>query len=238
MKGHAPATLATTIEGVLDRVAFSNDENAWSVVKLVVPGKADVVTAVGNLLGVQPGESLRLSGSWTTDKKYGPQFRVESYVTVKPATLVGIEKYLGSGLVPGVGKVMAERLVARFGLATLEVIDHEPERLAEVEGIGPVRRARITAAWAEQRHVKDVMVFLQSHGVSTAYATRIYKQYRERAIAVVRENPYRLAVDIAGIGFKSADTIAGRLGILPTSPLRASAGVLHVLGALADNGHV
>jgi len=232
------SSAATTIEGVLERVTFSNDENAWSVVKLVVPGKTDLVTAVGNLLGVQPGENLRLSGRWTTDKKYGEQFLVDSYVTVKPATLVGIEKYLGSGLVRGVGKVMAERLVGHFGLETLEVIDQKPARLVEVEGIGPVRSERITTAWVEQRQIKDVMVFLQSHGVSTTYATRIYKQYRDRSIAVVRENPYRLAIDILGIGFKSADNIAGRLGIEPTSPLRAEAGVLHVLATLSDEGHV
>jgi exodeoxyribonuclease V alpha subunit len=220
-KGSAPAL--TTIEGVLERVTYANDENAWSVVKVVVPGKTDFVTAVGNLLGVQPGESLRLSGRWATDKKYGEQFKVESYVTVKPATLVGIEKYLGSGLVRGVGKVMAERLVGHFGLETLEVIDQKPGRLVEVDGIGPVRSERITKAWVEQRQIKDVMVFLQSHGVSTTYATRIYKQYRDRSIAVVRENPYRLAIDILGIGFKSADKIASQLGIEPTSPLRAEA---------------
>ncbi|MGH7434956.1 MAG: helix-hairpin-helix domain-containing protein, partial [Polyangiaceae bacterium] len=229
---------ATTIEGVLERVTFSNDENAWSVVKLVVAGKGDLVTAVGNLLGVQPGESLRLSGRWATDKKYGEQFKVESYVTVKPATLVGIEKYLGSGLVRGLGKVMAERLVGHFGMETLEVIDQQPARLIEVDGIGPVRSERITEAWVEQRQIKDVMVFLQSHGVSTTYATRIYKEYRDRSIAVVRENPYRLATDILGIGFKSADKIASQLGIGPTSPLRAEAGVLHVLATLSDEGHV
>jgi exodeoxyribonuclease V alpha subunit len=228
----------TTIEGVLERVTFSNDDNAWSVVKLAVAGQHEQVTAVGNLLGVQPGESLRLSGRWANDKKYGEQFRVESYVTVKPATLLGIEKYLGSGLVRGVGKVMAERLVGHFGMETLEVIDQTPARLTEVEGIGPVRRERITKAWVEQSQIKDVMVFLQSHGVSTAYATRIYKQYRDRSIAVVRENPYRLAIDILGIGFKSADKIAARLGIEPTSRLRAEAGVLHVLSSFSDEGHV
>ncbi|MDP8998675.1 MAG: hypothetical protein M3O46_01030 [Myxococcota bacterium] len=133
--------------------------------QLVVAGKTDLLTAVGNLLGVQPGESLRLSGRWATDKKYGEQFRVESYVTVKLATLVGIERYLGSGLVPGVGKVMAERLVGHFGRTTLEVIDQEPSRLTEVEGIGPVRSEWIAKAWVEQRQIKDVIVFLQSHGV-------------------------------------------------------------------------
>ena len=219
-------------------MTFSNDENAWSVVKLVVPGRTDLVTAVGNLLGVQPGESLRLSGRWTTDKKYGEQFRVDSYVTVKPATLVGIEKYLGSGLVRGVGKVMAERLVKHFGMETLEVIDQKPARLPEVEGIGPVRSERITTAWIEQRRIKDVMIFLQSHGVSTTYAVRIYKAYKDRSIAVVKENPYKLAIDIFGIGFKSADKIAAQLGISPTSPQRAEAGVLHVLAEFSNEGHV
>jgi exodeoxyribonuclease V alpha subunit len=232
------ASAATSIEGVLERVTFSSEENAWSVVKMVVGGKPDLVTAVGNLLGVQPGESLRLSGHWTTDKKYGEQFKVDSYITVKPATLVGIEKYLGSGLVRGVGKVMAERLVKHFGMETLEVIDQKPERLPEVEGIGPVRSERITTAWVEQRRIKDVMIFLQSHGVSTTYAVRIYKQYKDRAISVVKENPYRLAVDIFGIGFKSADKIASQLGISPTSPQRAKAGVLHMLATLSDEGHV
>jgi exodeoxyribonuclease V alpha subunit len=233
-----PATAATSIEGVLDRVAFASEESAWSVVKLVVLGKSELVTAVGNLLGVQPGESLRLSGHWTTDKKYGEQFRVDSYITVKPATLVGMEKYLGSGLVRGLGKVMAERLVKHFGLETLEVIDQKPERLPEVEGIGPVRSERITTAWVEQRRIKDVMIFLQSYGVSTSYAVRIYKRYKDRAIAVVKENPYQLAIDISGIGFKSADKIAGQLGISPTSPQRAQAGVLHVLANFSDDGHV
>jgi ATP-dependent exoDNAse (exonuclease V) alpha subunit len=162
--------------------------------------KSDLVTAVGNLLGIQTGESLRLSGRWANDKKYGEQFKVESYLTVKPATLVGIEKYLGSGLVKGVGKVTAERLVKHFGLETLEVIDERPERLPEVEGIGPVRSERITTAWVEQRRIKDVMLFLQSHGVSTTYAVRIYKQYKDRSIAVVRENPYQLAIDTAAYG--------------------------------------
>lgn len=229
---------ATTIEGVLDRIAFASEESAWSVVKLALAGKSEPVTVVGNLLGVQPGESLRVSGRWTDDKKYGEQFRADSYVTVKPATLGGIEKYLGSGLVRGVGKVMAERLVKHFGLETLEVIDQQPERLPEVEGIGPVRSERITTAWVEQRRIKDVMLFLQSHGVSTTYAVRIYKAYKDRAIVMVKENPYRLAADIFGIGFKSADKIAAELGISPTSPQRAEAGVLHVLSTFSDDGHV
>src|SRR5215475_9721955 len=164
---------ATTLEGVLERIVFTNEENAWSVVRLAVPGHRDTVTAVGNLLGVQPGENLRLSGSWINDPKYGRQFRVASYATVTPATLNGIEKYLGSGLIRGIGKVMASRLVAAFGLETLDVIENRPERLTEVEGIGPKRRQEIARAWAEQREIKEVMLFLQSHGVSTHYAIKI-----------------------------------------------------------------
>lgn len=239
--GHGPSPSvqrAATLEGILERVTYVNEENAWSVVRLAVPGKKDLVTVVGNLLGVQPGESLRLRGSWTQDRKYGEQFKADGYVTVKPATLVGIEKYLGSGLVRGIGKVMAKRLVDLFGLETLEVIEQAPERLREVDGIGPVRSARIAKAWVEQKQIKDVMVFLQSHGVSTTFAIKIYKHYKDRSIAVVRENPYRLAIDIFGIGFKTADKIAGQLGISPSSPERAQAGVLHVLGELSNEGHV
>ena len=227
-----------TLEGILERVTYVNEENAWSVVKLDVPGKKDLVTVVGNLLGVQPGENLRLRGIWTVDRKYGEQFKADGYVTVKPATLVGIEKYLGSGLVRGVGKVMAGRLVEQFGLSTLEVIEQAPQRLREVDGIGPVRSGRIAKAWVEQKQIKDVMVFLQSHGVSTTFAIKIYKRYQDRSIAVVKENPYRLAVDIFGIGFKTADKIAGHLGISPSSPERAQAGVLHVLSELSNDGHV
>ncbi|HTP30168.1 MAG TPA: ATP-dependent RecD-like DNA helicase [Anaeromyxobacteraceae bacterium] len=229
---------ASTLEGILERVAYVNEENAWSVVRLMVPGKKDLVTAIGNLLGVQPGENLRLRGRWIVDRKYGEQFKADGYVTVKPATLLGIEKYLGSGLVRGIGKVMAGRLVECFGLSTLEVIEQAPERLREVDGIGPVRSERIAKAWVEQKQIKDVMVFLQSHGVSTVFAIKIYKHYQDRSIAVVKENPYRLAIDIFGIGFKTADKVASQLGISRNSPERAQAGVLHVLGELSSEGHV
>ncbi|HSU81055.1 MAG TPA: ATP-dependent RecD-like DNA helicase [Thermoanaerobaculia bacterium] len=229
---------ATTLEGVLERVVFSNEENAWSVVRLQVPGYRDLVTAVGNLLGVQPGENLRLSGSWINDPKYGRQFRVSSYATVTPATLNGIEKYLGSGLIRGIGKVMASRLVAAFGLETLDVIESRPERLTEVGGIGPKRRKEIVRAWEEQREIKEVMVFLQSHGVSTHYAIKIYKAYGAQATKLVKENPYRLATDIHGIGFKSADKIAAELGVPKDAPQRIEAGTLYLLGQGADRGHV
>jgi exodeoxyribonuclease V alpha subunit len=229
---------AATLEGVLERVVFSNEENAWSVVRLQVPGYRDLVTAVGNLLGVQPGESLRLSGGWINDPKYGRQFRVSSYATVTPGTLTGIEKYLGSGLIRGIGKVMAARMVAAFGLETLDVIESRPERLTEVEGIGPKRRREIVRAWEEQREIKEVMIFLQSHGVSTHYAIKIYKAYGAQATELVRENPYRLATDIYGIGFKSADKIASELGIPKDAPQRLEAGTLYLLGQGGDRGHV
>ena len=234
----APGTGAVSLDGVLEAVVYSNEETGWSVVKLLSPGRRDLVTAVGSLPGVQPGESLKLTGRWIVDRKWGEQFRVESFLTVKPATVAGIERYLGSGMVRGIGRVMAERLVRHFGLETLDVIDSQPQRLVEVDGIGKVRQASIRAAWEEQREIRQVMVFLQSHGVSSSHAVRIWKRYQEKSIAVVRENPYRLAIDVYGIGFKTADQIARNLGIPPTSPRRAEAGVLHVLAQLSDEGHV
>jgi exodeoxyribonuclease V alpha subunit len=227
-----------TIAGVLERVAFANEENAWSVVKIAVPGRREPVTAVGSLLGVQPGESLTLQGKWVHDKRFGDQFQVTSYRSRVPVTVEGIERYLGSGMLRGIGKVMAERLVARFGAATLDVIDEHPERLTEVEGIGKVRSQQIRGAWLEQRAIRDVMVFLQAHGVSTSHAVKIYKRYHDAAIGLVRQNPYRLANDIDGIGFQTADHIAQRLGLAPTSDERCRAGVLHVLQLLSEDGHV
>ena len=229
---------STTIEGSLESIVYANEENGWSVVKLVVPKRRGRVTVVGNLLGVQPGESLRLRGRWVEDRRYGEQFRVDSFLSIMPATLVGIEKYLGSGMIRGLGAVMAGRIVKHFGMDTLEAIDNEPERLREVEGVGPKRADWIRNAWQEQKEIKEVMIFLQSHGVSTAFAIRIYKTYGGRAIHVVKENPYQLALDIFGMGFRSADKIAEKLGIAKDSAHRAEAGVLHVLGEAGDGGHV
>ncbi len=227
-----------TIEGAVERVLFSSAESAFAVVKVAVSGRHDGVIAVGRLVGVQPGENLRLCGQFVVDKRWGQQFKVESYLAVEPATLDGIEKYLGSGLVPGIGEVFAKRLVQKFGMATLEVIEHHPERLREVEGVGEVRRQRIVGAWREQRAIKDVMLFLQSHRVSTHLALKIFKRYREQAIAVVKENPYRLAFDVFGIGFQTADRIAADLGVARDAPGRVQAGVMHVLAELAEEGHL
>lgn len=234
----AAASAPTTLEGTLERVVFSNPENAWSVVRLAVPGGREPVTAVGNLLGVQAGETLRLSGEWIADPKWGRQFKVASYVTVAPATLGGIERYLGSGMIRGIGKELAKRLVLQFGLDTLHVIENEAERLAEVEGIGKKRRSDIQKAWKEQKGIKEVMVFLQSYGVSTGYAMKIYKLYGAETLQKVKENPYRLAIDVHGIGFKSADKIAAALGIAKDAPQRLAAGALHTLSEASDRGHL
>ncbi|MBR2978866.1 MAG: ATP-dependent RecD-like DNA helicase [Myxococcaceae bacterium] len=227
-----------SLEGVLERVTFVNEENGWGVYRLAVEGKEELVTVVGNLIGVQPGESLCLTGRWTVSRQYGEQFDVAGYTTLRPSSVVGIERYLGSGLVKGVGKIFAKRLVEAFGEKTLEVIEFSPQKLSEVEGIGPKRRERIIRAWAEQREIREVMLFLQSHGVSPAYAVKIYKRYGHKAIDVVRDNPYRLARDIFGIGFKTADRIAQALGIPTDSPRRAEAGLLHALNEGSDDGHV
>jgi exodeoxyribonuclease V alpha subunit len=233
--------MTETLEGTLERVVFQNSETQWTVARLRVARGVRIqslVTVVGNLLGVKEGAELRLHGDWIVDKKYGEQFQVASYQTLTPSTIAGIEKYLGSGMVPGIGPELAKRIVRKFGMRTLEIIANDPSRLTEVEGIGRVRAERIRGEWHAQREVQDVMVFLQGHGVSTAYAVRIYKKYGAAALGIVRENPYRLAIDVWGIGFKTADLVARNLGIGKDSPARAEAGVLHVLGELVDDGHV
>lgn len=228
----------TTLEGTLEKIVFTNEENAWSVLKVAVDGRRGPVTVVGNVLGIQTGDTLRFAGHWVQDKKWGEQFRANSYKVVSPATLEGIKRYLASGLIRGVGKKMADRLVKKFGLATLEVIEHHPERLRQVEGIGPKRCKQILEAWDEHREVQRVMVFLQSHGVSTAFAIRIYKTYGKEAEQLVTENPYRLAADVRGIGFRSADAIAEQLGIPRDSPRRIEAGLLYLLEKASEQGHL
>ncbi len=230
--------LPTQLEAVVERIVFANPETGWGVARVRLEGRPGTAAAVGRLLGLAPGERVRLTGSWERDRKFGEQFRVDSYLSLLPSTLEGIERYLGSGLVPGIGRVMARRLVARFGLDTLDVIESEPERLSQVEGIGRVRSRSIQEAWREQRAVKEVMLFLQTHGVSAAWASRIFRRYGQAAIAVVKENPFRLAEEVHGVGFETADRIAGRLGVRPDSPERAAAGVLFALSRAADRGHV
>ena len=227
-----------TLEGAIERITFHNEENGYTVARLIPDGKDYEVTVIGNMLGVQVGEHVRLEGEWTVHGQYGRQFKVERYASVLPATAAGIEKYLGSGLVKGVGPVTAKRIVRKFGADTLTVIDETPERLREVLGVGPKRVTQIKSAWHEQRQIREVMVFLQSHGVSPALAVRIYKHYGDGAAGVVRNDPYRLARDIHGIGFITADKIARNLGIAPDAPERVAAGVAYTLGKKADEGHV
>jgi exodeoxyribonuclease V alpha subunit len=229
---------SSNLEGVLERIVFFNEDNSYTVARLQVPGYRDLVTIVGNMPLPNAGETLRITGEWTADPKFGRQFRVSSCLSVLPSTLTGIQKYLGSGLVKGIGPVMAERIVDLFGMDTLDLIEQKPERLLEVEGIGPIRRERICTAWGEQKEIRQVMIFLQGHGVSSTYAVKIFKAYGNKAIAIVSQNPYRLALDITGIGFKTADRIAQNMGIDPASQIRAEAGVVYVLSELVNEGHV
>ena len=230
--------MQSELQGQLERVTFHNEDNHFTIAKIKVKGRRDLVTIVGNLLSVSPGEILKLTGTWNRHPKFGEQFKFTSYETVIPATLHGIEKYLGSGLIKGIGPVMAKRLVEKFGTNTLDIIEHDTTRLAEVEGIGDKRIDMIRVGWLEQKEVREVMLFLQSHDVSSAYAVKIYRQYGKDSIAVVKGNPYRLAADIFGIGFRTADSIAAKLGMPKDSPVRAEAGILYVLQHFATNGHV
>ena len=226
------------IYGLLEKIIYYNEENDFIVAKLQEKGNKELTTIVGNISGINPGESLRLSGRWVHKRRFGDQFQVESFEVIMPATLHGIQKYLSSGLIKGIGPIMAERIVQEFGLHTLEVIEKKPERLSDVKGLGPKRIAVITKAWGEQKEIKGIMIFLQGHGVSAAYSAKIYKQYRDRSIELVKENPYRLAQDIDGIGFITADRIAQHLGINFNSLIRAKAGLIYVLNKLTEEGHV
>ncbi len=226
------------LEGSVERITYYNQENGYSVIRLNVEGRSDLVTVVGNLPEVQPGESLRLEGRWTKHPQYGRQFKAEWCEQVLPATIEGLKAYLGSGMIKGVGPVTAKRIVQRFGVDTLDVLDEKPKRLREVLGVGPKRVTAIAKAWEEQKQIRQVMMFLQSHGVSTNLAVKIYKTYGDDALQVVQEDPYRLARDIWGVGFKTADKVAQDLGLPHDAPSRVQAGVAYALSQLADQGHV
>jgi len=233
-----PARTPSVLEAVLERITYANDETGYTIARVATERTGpDLLTVVGPLLGAQIGESLRLVGFWGSHPRYGRQFEVQSYTTVLPATIQGIRRYLGSGLIKGIGPTMAERMVDHFGTAILDVIEDEPHRLVEVHGLGPKRTARIAAAWEEQKAIKEVMVFLSSVGVSTSLAAKIYKKYTDSSIEVVRTEPYRLAADVWGIGFKTADTIAQSVGIPHDSPERIKAGLQYTLSEAADDGH-
>ena len=225
------------VEGVVERIVYENPENGFFIARLRQEGNPDLVTFVGSLMAVSPGETIRVKGRWVNDQKWGRQIRAESYETILPNTVSGIERYLGSGLIHGIGKVYAKRMIKAFGVETLKVIDKDPDRLTTVEGIGPKRASQIREAWEGQKAIQSIMVFLQGHGIGTAQAVRIYKCYGDAAVAVLRENPYRLAEDIVGIGFQGADKIAASLGIAKDSAQRLEAGLHYVLQQATSEGH-
>ncbi len=227
----------SSLRGVIERITFHSEESGYTVAQLNTGNVKRLITIVGNFANIQAGVSLQLQGRWRDHPKYGSQFQVVKYKETKPATLTGIEKYLGSGLIKGVGPVTAKRIVKHFGLDTLDIIENQIHRLSEVPGIAKKRIAMIQKTWSEQKSIKEVMIFLQSHGVSTTYAVKIYKQYQEQAIATVTNNPYQLAIDIFGIGFLTADKIARNIGISPWSKYRYKAGILHVLDKASEDGH-
>ena len=227
----------TKLRCVVERITYQNAENGYSVMKVKVKGYDDLVTLVGNLLEVPAGSVLLCEGEWRVDKRYGQQFQCETWEEVMPATAYGIEKYLGSGLVKGIGPKFAKLIVGHFGTDTIEVIETDIERLYEVPGIGKKRVEKISESWEKQKDIKNVMLFLQGFGVSTAYAAKIYRQYGKESIDKVKENPYRLADDIWGIGFKTADGIARKMGYEMNDERRLRSGLIYTLNQLADEGH-
>lgn len=237
MQKSNPQQSAERLSGAVERVTFHNAENGFCVLRVKVRGHRDFVTVLGSASSVGPGEHIECVGQWVNDRTHGLQFKAQSLQVILPSTLEGIEKYLGSGMVKGIGPHFAKKLVRAFGEKVFDIIESQPERLLQLEGIGQKRKERVVAAWGEQKMIREIMVFLQSHGVGTARAVRIYKTYGDAAIAKVSENPYRLALDVHGIGFKTADMLAQRLGIGPHSLIRAQAGVRHMLQELSNQGH-
>ena len=229
---------SVTVDGEVVRVTFENDETGFRVLRVNVEGRLAPETWVGVLPVTAPGTRVRATGRYERDGRHGDQLKVETLLTVAPSTMDGIERYLGSGMVPGIGPAFAKRIVEVFGLATLEVLDRSPERLAEVPGLGRGRVESVTKTWEKQRAIGAIMIFLQGHGASPALAMRIYKRLGPKAIDVVQRSPYRLSLDVWGIGFKTADRIAQSIGIKRDDAARAQAGVYQTLHDLSSRGHV
>ena len=225
------------LSGNIERITYHNEDNGFCVLRVKVKGHKDVITVTGSSPTLSVGEYIKCSGVWHNDRNYGKQFKADFLKALPPNTLEGIEKYLGSGLIKGIGVHFAKKLITAFGDKVFSIIEQKPELLATIEGIGKVRAKSICSNWKDQKIVREIMIFLQSHGVGTTRATRIFKTYGENAIAVVSKNPYQLAKDIRGIGFLSADTIAGNLGIKKDSLIRARAGLSHILLEATSNGH-
>jgi len=224
--------------GYVETLVFTSEDGSFTVAKLKEPKKQDLTLLVGALPGVAPGETIRCHGRWGRHPKHGPQFTVSSFETEAPSDLAGIQKYLESGMIKGIGPAYAARIVRKFGIATLEVIEKDPGKLLQVSGIGEKRVSHIIKCWDEQREIRNVMIFLRGHDVSPSFAQKIYKTYGNESIAKVKENPYRLAKEIRGIGFKSADQIAQKIGVEKSAPPRLDAGIEHVLWELSSEGHV
>src|SRR5690349_3400437 len=225
------------LAGLVERVTFHNEENGFSVLRVKARGQRDLITVVGHAAIISAGEFIQASGSWLNDRTHGLQFKAAFLKVAAPTTVEGIEKYLGSGMIRGIGPVYAKKLVRAFGEAVFEIIEQEPDRLRQVTGIGPKRAGQIIAGWAEQKIIREIMLFLHSNGVSTARAVRIYKTYGTDAVQLISENPYRLARDIRGIGFVTADQIAAKLGIEKTALIRVRAGISYALAEAMDEGH-
>jgi len=226
------------LEGQIDSITYSNEETGYTVIRLIAHGFRDPVTIVGSILSPSPGEILTVKGYWINHARFGRQFKVESHHVKYPSTVDGIKKYLGSGLIRGIGPVMAARIVERFGRDTLNIIDHHIKDLEIIDGIGPKRVEMIKKAWMDQKDIRNVMIFLQSHGVGPGFASRIFRKYGSDSISIVSSNPFRLAMDVNGIGFNTADKIARELGFDKNSPGRAEAGLIFVMHQLAEEGHV
>lgn len=226
-----------SLRGVVERVTYSNEETGYSVIKIKCKGYIDLVTVVGSMATVNVGAVVYIKGFWTSNPKYGKQFEVHQWEEALPASIYGIEKYLGSGLIKGIGPIYAKKIVNLFKEKTLDIIEEEPDRILEVPGIGKKRVEMIKKAWIDQKEIKNIMIFLQSYGISTAFGSRIYKVYNDKSIEIVKDNPYRLADDIYGIGFKTADDLAFKLGIDKESFKRCRAGIFYTLSKLSEEGH-
>ena len=231
------STPTEVLAGLVERVTFHNDENGFCVLRVKARGQRDLITVLGHAAMISAGEFVQASGSWVNDRTHGVQFRASFLKASAPTTIEGIEKYLGSGMIRGIGPIYAKKLVRAFGETVFDIIEQEPARLREVTGIGPKRAERIVGGWAEQKVIREIMLFLHSNGVGTSRAVRIYKTYGADAVQLISENPYRLARDIRGIGFRTADQIAAKLGIEKTAMIRVRAGISYALAEAMDEGH-
>ncbi len=234
---NTPSLLVDELEGTIERITYQNEENGYTIARLRRLSEPGEVTVVGNLPGIVVGQMVKLTGTWVNHQQYGRQFEIEGFTFSQPVTPEGLKKFLGSGLIKGIGPVTASNIVEKFGLDSLEIIENEPHRLTRIAGIGEKKAAVIHAAWQDQKQIKEIMIFFQGQGISPFLAAKIYRQYGDKAVEIIRRNPYQLARDIQGIGFKTADDIAQKAGIARNDPYRVQAGILYTLGQLAEDGH-